>query len=130
MVHDATPVGLGGVEVRFDDDRAVADAGIVLAATLAERLGVEALVDETVDSGGRAGAANAGAKVMTLGDGARGGLDLLDPGTAVRAGHRMYAASRPAPQATTCQRRSLSAASTDERPRQYGRHQQHPKRDG
>ena len=28
-------------------ERAVADAGIVLAATLAERLGIEALVDET-----------------------------------------------------------------------------------
>ena len=46
MVHDDGPVGLDGVEVRFDDRRAVADAGIVLAATLAGRLGIEALVDE------------------------------------------------------------------------------------
>jgi hypothetical protein len=34
--------------VAFDDDRAVADAGIVLAATLAQRLGTEALVDDAV----------------------------------------------------------------------------------
>src|SRR5215217_6803134 len=49
-----------------DDERAVADAGIVLTATLAARLGVESLVDRTVDLGDRPGAANAGAKVMTL----------------------------------------------------------------
>ena len=33
---------------RFDDERVVSDAGIVLVATLAERLGIEALVDELV----------------------------------------------------------------------------------
>ena len=41
MVHADGPVGLDGVAVEFDDERAVADAGIVLAATLAERLGIE-----------------------------------------------------------------------------------------
>ena len=39
MVHDDGPVGLDGMQVAFDDERAVADAGIVLCATLAERLG-------------------------------------------------------------------------------------------
>jgi hypothetical protein len=43
-----------------------ADAGIVLTATLARRLGIEALVDESVDLGERPGAASVGAKVMTL----------------------------------------------------------------
>jgi hypothetical protein len=43
MVHVDEPVGLDGVTVVFDDERAVADAGIVLAATLAQRLGIEAL---------------------------------------------------------------------------------------
>ena len=66
MVHADGPVGLDGVTVCFDDERAVADAGIVLTATLAQRLGIEALVDEAVDLGDRPGAANAGAKVMTL----------------------------------------------------------------
>lgn len=70
------PAGLDGIAVGFDGERAVADAGIVLAATLAGRLGIEALVDERVDPGDRPGAANAGAKVMTfgVGDGAGRGL--------------------------------------------------------
>jgi hypothetical protein len=55
MVQDDGPVGLDGVAVAFDDERAVADAGIVLTATLARRLGIEALVDESVDwASGRA----------------------------------------------------------------------------
>jgi hypothetical protein len=36
------------VAVVFDDERAVADAGIVLPAALAGRLGIEALVAQTV----------------------------------------------------------------------------------
>jgi hypothetical protein len=39
MVHADGPVGLGGVAVAFDDERAVADAGMVVLATLAGRLG-------------------------------------------------------------------------------------------
>ena len=35
MVQDDKPVGLDGVQVEFDDQRAVCDAGIVLVATLA-----------------------------------------------------------------------------------------------
>jgi hypothetical protein len=100
MVHDDAPVGLDGVEVRFDDQRAVADAGIVLAATLARRLGIEALVDETVDLGERAGAANAGAKVMTLVSAMALGADSIDDCDVLRAGrtgavlgHRVVAPS-------------------------------------
>ena len=37
--------------VAFDDERVVVNAGIVLAVTLARRLGIEALVDAAVDSG-------------------------------------------------------------------------------
>jgi len=48
MVHADGPVGLDGIAGGFDDGRAAADAGIVVAATLAERLGMEALVDGTV----------------------------------------------------------------------------------
>jgi Transposase DDE domain group 1 len=86
MVHDDGPVGLDGVEACFDDPRAVADAGIVLAATLADRLGIEALVDETVDLGDRAGAANAGAKVMTLVSAMALGADSIDDCDVLRAG--------------------------------------------
>src|ERR1700683_4851403 len=52
--------------VRFDDERAVANAGVLLPAVLADRLGIEALVDGVVDLGDREGAANAGRKVMSL----------------------------------------------------------------
>jgi hypothetical protein len=86
MVHDDVPVGLDGVGVCFDDERAVADAGIVLAATLAERLGVKALVDATVDLGDRPGAANAGAKVMTLVSAMALGADSIDDCDVLRAG--------------------------------------------
>src|SRR3954464_9285412 len=87
MVHADGPVGLDSVGVAFDDGRAVADAGVVLTATLAQRLGIEALVDESVVLGGRPGAANAGAKVMTLVSamGARGGLHRRLRPAALRA---------------------------------------------
>jgi len=67
MVHDDKPVGLDGVEVVFDDERAVCDAGIALVATLASRLGIEALAADLVRlRRDRPGAANAGRKVMAL----------------------------------------------------------------
>ena len=52
MVHDDEPVGLDGLRVEFDDERAVSDAGVMLVATLADAAG-----DRGV--GGRAGAAAA-----------------------------------------------------------------------
>jgi hypothetical protein len=86
MVHDDGPVGLDAIVVAFDDERAVADAGIVLAATLATRLGIETLVDDAVDLGDRPGAANAGAKVMTLVSGMVLGADCIDDCDVLRAG--------------------------------------------
>jgi hypothetical protein len=86
MVHADGPVGLDAIAVEFDDERAVADAGIVLAASLAERLGVEALVDQAVDLGQRPGAANAGAKVMTLVSAMALGADCIDDCDLLRAG--------------------------------------------
>lgn len=86
MVHADGPVGLDGIQVDFDDKRAAADAGIVLAATLAGRLGLEQLVDETVRLGDRPGAANAGAKVMTLVSAMALGADRIDDCDLLRAG--------------------------------------------
>jgi hypothetical protein len=101
MVNDgALVVAPDRVALAFDDERLVADAGIVLPATLAARLGLEALVDETVDLGGRPGAANAGAKVMTLvaamvlGADSIDDCDILRTGrTAAVLGHRVVAPS-------------------------------------
>jgi len=86
MVQHDQPVGPDGVEVAFDDERAVADAGIVLVATLADRLAIEALVDRTVDLGERPGAANVGAKVMTLASAMALGADCIDDCDLLRAG--------------------------------------------
>lgn len=67
MVHDDGPVGLDDLRVAFDDERAVSDAGIALAATLAARLGIEALVERFVRlRPERPGASSVGRKVMTL----------------------------------------------------------------
>jgi hypothetical protein len=100
MVHVDGPVGLDGVAVTFDDERAVADAGVVLVATLAGRLGIEALVDECLDLGDRGGAGHEGAKVMTLISGMALGADCIDDCDALRSGrtasvlgHRVLAPS-------------------------------------
>jgi hypothetical protein len=67
MVQDDKPVGLDGVRVRFDDERVVCDAGVMLVATLVECLGIEALAQQLVRlRRERPGAANAGRKVMAL----------------------------------------------------------------
>src|SRR5919199_3704285 len=100
MVHGDGPVGPGGVGVGFDDRRAVVDAGIVLVATLAARLGIAALVDRFVRLGERVGAANAGCKVMTLISAMLLGADSIDDCDVLRAGrtgallgHRVVAPS-------------------------------------
>ena len=86
MVHADGPVGLDGIGIEFDDERAVADAGIVLTATLARRLGIETLVDGSVDLGDRPGAANPGAKVMTLVSAMALGADCIDDCDVLRSG--------------------------------------------
>jgi hypothetical protein len=47
----------------FDDTQAVANAGLLLAATLAERLGIEQAADALIDLGEQAGAAHPGRKL-------------------------------------------------------------------
>jgi len=67
MVQDDKPVGLDGLRVEFDDERVVSHAGVMLVATLAERLGIEALAQDRMRlRRERPGAANAGRKVMAL----------------------------------------------------------------
>ena len=57
--------GIDAIEAVFDDGSLVADAGLLLAGTVMSRLGLEALIDDTVRLGGSAGA-GAGRKVLTL----------------------------------------------------------------
>jgi hypothetical protein len=67
VVQDDKPVGPDAVRVEFDDERAVADAGVLVVATLAQRLGIEALAGGLVRlRRDRPGAANVGRKVMAV----------------------------------------------------------------
>jgi hypothetical protein len=87
MVQDDAPVGLDGVQVRFDDERVVSDAGIVLAATVAERLGIEALAQRLVRlRPKRPGAGSAGRKVMSLVFAMALGADSIDDCDVLRSG--------------------------------------------
>ena len=87
MVQDDEPVGLDAVEVVFDDERVVSDAGIALVATLGERLGIERLVGRLVTlRRDRPGAANAGRKVMALVYAMLLGPDSIDDCEVLRAG--------------------------------------------
>jgi hypothetical protein len=64
--------------VVFDDDHAVANAGLLLPATLAERLEIEAVVDQLVDLGQRPGHHRPGRKVLTLAHALLAGGDCID----------------------------------------------------
>ncbi len=86
MVQHDGPVGPDRVDVVFDDRRAVSDAGIVLIATLAARLGIESLAQRFIRLGERAGAANAGRKVMTLIYAMALGANCIDDCDVLRAG--------------------------------------------
>jgi hypothetical protein len=93
-------VVLDHVDVAFDDNHAVAGAGLLLPATLAERLGLERAADELVDLGDRPGAGHPGAKVLTLVHSLVAGGDCIDDVEMLRAGatssvlgHRVLAAS-------------------------------------
>jgi len=74
------------IAVSFDDDHAVADAGLILAASLAEGLGLRALFDTHVDLGDTAGAAGVGAKAMTLVHSALAGGEWIGDADRLRAG--------------------------------------------
>ncbi|MGH2713374.1 MAG: IS1380 family transposase [Thermoleophilaceae bacterium] len=105
MVNDeAAAVGAGGgldsVRVVFDDSRSVADAGLILPGSLAERLGLERLINRCVDLGRRRGAFRPGRKVMTLVNAILAGADSIDDCDLLRSGstgkvlgHRVMAPS-------------------------------------
>jgi len=91
---------LDAIGVTFDDGRLVADAGLILPATLAQHLGLRGLFDTHVDLGDAPGRANVGAKAMTLIHSALDGGDSIDDCDALRAGasgvvlgHRVLAPS-------------------------------------
>ena len=74
------------IRILFDDHRLVANAGLLLPATLARHLGLRELVDHHLDLGGAPGRANTGDKMLTLVASALAGGDCIDAADALRAG--------------------------------------------
>lgn len=88
------------IDATFDDPNLVANAGLVLVATLTQRLGLEALINATVRLVGRVGGARPGRKVLTLVHAIIAGashidhVDVLRSGSTERVlGHRVMAPS-------------------------------------
>jgi hypothetical protein len=86
---------LDPIQVSFDDQRAVAEAGLLLSGTLISRLGLERLVDEKVSRGYRPGR-----KFLTVVSTLLAGGDCIDDVNLLHAGsmataHR-HRSSRPA----------------------------------
>ena len=66
------------IQITFDDRRLVANAGLLLPATLARHLGLPELVQQRLDLGDAPGRANAGDKMMTLVASALAGGDCAE----------------------------------------------------
>ena len=74
------------IQIAFDDHRLVANAGLILPATLALRLGLPQLLRKHLDLGGAPGRANTGDKMMTLVPSVLAGGDCIDDADVLRAG--------------------------------------------
>ena len=77
------------IRILFDDHRLVANAGLLLPATLARHLGLRELVGHHLDLGGVPGRANTGDKMLKLVASALAGGDCIDDADALRAGGRV-----------------------------------------
>lgn len=77
---------LDNIAVTFDDLRAVANAGMILPATLSQHLGIEFLADQIVDLGSARGYYRPGRKIMTLVHSIAAGGDCIDDANVLRSG--------------------------------------------
>ena len=83
------------IRIAFDDHRLVANAGLILPATLARRLGLPELVHNHLDLGRAPGRANPGDKMMTLVASALAGGDCIDDADVLRTGGTARALGGP-----------------------------------
>jgi hypothetical protein len=83
----APSIDLDAIEVSFDDERLVADAGLVLPATLCERLGAQQVIDDLIERprDPQVGLA-AGAKALSVAFAMLAGADSIDDVDRLRAG--------------------------------------------
>ena len=77
---------LDRLPVQFDDENLVANAGLVLPATLAQHLGLQGLYRHHVRLGDAPGRPNAGIKAMTVISSAVAGGDCIDDADVLRSG--------------------------------------------
>ena len=91
---------LDRIGATFDDPNLVANAGLLLVATVSQRLGLEDLIDATVRLDGRVGGARPGRKVLTLAHAMCAGSSHIDHADMLRTGttesvlgHRVMAPS-------------------------------------
>ena len=102
---------LDRLEVSFDDPNLVANAGLLLTATLAERLDLEAMIDSTVKLGDRVGGARPGRKVLTLAHAMIAGATHIDHADMLRAGSTasvLITGTGPPSRSTTTEFRDVS----------------------
>jgi len=92
--------GIDRVAVTFDEPNLVANAGLLLVATVAARLGIERLANATIDLSGRVGGFRPGRKILTLVHAMVAGASHIDHADMLRAGstaqvlgHRVMAPS-------------------------------------
>ncbi len=92
--------GIDRVAVTFDEPNLVANAGLLLVATLATRLGLERLANATIDLSGRVGGFQPGRKILTIVHAMVAGATHIDHADMLRAGstgevlgHRVMAPS-------------------------------------
>jgi hypothetical protein len=78
--------GIDRIETIFDEGTLVANAGLLLVATVSTRLGLEALIDSTVHLVGRVGGARPGRKILTLVHAIAAGAVHIDHADMLRAG--------------------------------------------
>lgn len=77
---------IDGIAVTFDEPTLVADAGLLMPATLMVRLGLEPLVNQMVRLRGRVGGAHPGRKVLTIVTAILAGASHIDHADRLRAG--------------------------------------------
>ncbi len=92
--------GIDRIAVTFDDPNLVANAGLLLVATLVSKLGLEDLCDKTIGLIGRTGGFRPGRKILTLVHAMVAGATHIDHANMLRAGstakvlpHRVMAPS-------------------------------------
>jgi hypothetical protein len=92
--------GIDRIAVTFDDPNLVANAGLLLVATLVSKLGLESLCNSTIRLGARSGGFQPGRKILTLVHAMVAGASHIDHADMLRAGatakvlpHRVMAPS-------------------------------------